>query len=206
MSQKDVFVTSFSKKDIIDVDDIILQCIIFNAYQRQKDYFNVPPTASNRFDINMFNCVEKWISDNSICSSKKIDIILSKDIPNYFLPLFGKGIERLRSLRHLMYFGRLQAYNISEDMKFWKEHTYEEKIKIIGLFIVINQIFSDANHRTSGYFMKKMDLNLDSNDIENLMKVFERLHRDAICYPYDEQDISEWLSSNQNIFFLLIKK
>jgi len=201
-----IFATSISKKEILDVDDIILQCIIFNAFQRQEDYFKVPPTASNRFDINMFNFVKEWIGDESISSTKKVDIILSSGIPEYFLPLFGKGKERLRSLRCLMKTGDIGALGISEKFKYWEVYSYEEKVKMIGLFMVVNQIFTDANHRTSGYFMKSMDISLDDSNIESLMKVFEPIHRKAACYPYEDEFKEIWISSNQNMHCLLFGK
>lgn len=195
-----------AKNTVDKIDEVLVKCIRYNAIQRNSDYFDVPETARNRINKEKLKIIIEWIDNKYISATKKLDIILSNECPDYLLDLFSKGRERLRSLRNLLQNGNISAYNYFEQLKYWNKYLFNEKVIFIGLYMIVNQIFSDANHRTAIYFIN-LHLNVSLIETNKLVELFKSIHYKTNDFPSNNlEEVKNWMKSIQKMHNYLFKE
>ena len=78
--------------------------------------------------------------------------------------VFSKGINRIYKLMDFLYI--------------LSTETYSEKFKIfiVAQFIILNQVFSDGNHRSAMYVLNNYG-NFNEREIKLIMEFTERIHK-----------------------------
>ena len=133
-----------------------------NIIIRHNDFLECEPLKINNYHIT----TEKYISLIAYLNdSMSIQHILNNPL---FLDVFSKGIYRAELLyeymNNILYFSKTEI-NFESD---------EHKHKSIASIIVISQIFGDANHRTSLFYLNKK-LKLTQFEIRDIMNKIENL-------------------------------
>ena len=155
--------------------EIIKSLIIYNIGIRYNDFLNNPKFNSidniNELPIYIINHTRYELLLSLIYNTNNIEDILHN---KNFIPIFSKGKNRLESFYYFLQ-GKLKIYdNQSVNINWWNTTNEYHKSIYIAHFIVINQIFSDANHRTSMYYLKnyfnKVDIQVDDTTINNNIK------------------------------------
>jgi hypothetical protein len=124
--------------------------------------------------------------------------------------IFSKGHNRLISL---MYFSLgylyLPEYNILEKIDWWDTLNKKQKHFLMAVFIIGNQVFGDANHRTAGFIIylgsnniSKKNQHILTDSIESIIRNF--LH---IAYPENSSDryIEIWMNNMKSCYKMFEK-
>ena len=91
-------------------------------------------------------------------------------------PIFSKGSNRL-----------FQLINLINDDIFYNLQKNNFKLFFIAQFIILNQVFGDANHRMSIYILKIYST-YTQKEIDFVMNFTERIH----CYKGDLHHVNLW--------------
>ena len=83
---------------------------------------------------------------------------------NILKPIFSKGINRL-----------FQLINLINDDIFYNSQKNNFKLFFIAQFIILNQVFGDANHRMSIYILNRYST-YTQKEIDFIMNFTERIH------------------------------
>ena len=150
----------------------------------QNNYFITHPDFNIYPAIDYIEPNRWEILNNQILSlpyfnnfDELIKIIINPVYNSFCDSLFSKGINRLISLKDLINTGcininikcrvyiNINIYTNIETEKYtqeilkpiiyWNQITNNEQIQIIALWIIYNQVFSDANHRTAHYILER---------------------------------------------------
>jgi hypothetical protein len=158
----------------INQNNYFITHLDFNIYQ-YEDYIE-----PNRWEL-LYNQINSLPYFNNF--DEFIKIIINPEYNLFCNSLFSKGINRLISLKDLINIGSLNINIIStiyiisntnietkehnqeilKPILYWNQITNNEQIQIIALWIIYNQVFSDANHRTAQYILERYIINIDFN-------------------------------------------
>lgn len=177
-------------------DDIILDLIRHNITTRLADYKLCPKSEERDMTPERFDEMMHYITRPGN-ATEKIDRIISEELFEY---AFSKGHYRLDALR-LMFKGTirvgLEEYQPVERLKpiencvlhvqfkEWADFTSRTRNIIIATIMVVLQPFSDANHRTSEYFLDQYAPGV-LDEIPDLPSKIITFHRSMPLY-------NEWL-------------
>lgn len=132
--------------------DFIKELILYNSSIRKED------CPANIYDYTITNERYSYIKDIVDKASSKKNFEIIQPI------VFSKGINRLYGLIDFInwinathYFNNLKAF-------------------LIAQFIVLNQIFSDGNHRSAIYFLEQYG-KFNKVKITEIMTFTERIHK-----------------------------
>jgi hypothetical protein len=139
--------------------------------------------ANLRYEKSPNNIREYTIYESNIFEILSfVDNISKKEhlLNKVLLPIFSKGIKRLFGLIELI-----------ENKDFWRDKNNKLKTLIIAQFIVLNQVFGDANHRCAIYFLQNYS-DYNKEEIQNIMDFTERIHK----YDGDLKKCNFWIEKN----------
>ena len=141
-----------SKEDILS---FIKELTMYNIDIRLEEYEKHPGplfeyTIDNIRYLHIAEILSKLLDKNDFLKIDKI--------------VFSKGINRIYKLIDLLYI--------------LSTETYSEKFKvfIVAQFIILNQVFSDGNHRSAMYVLNKYG-NFNEGEIKLIMEFTERIHK-----------------------------
>lgn len=146
--------------------DFIKELVKINANYRYEE----SPTAIREYTI--------YDGNISLILSFIDNIKSFNDLDNKILkPIFSKGTNRLYALLDFI-----------KDFENSKLKTF-----LMAQFIVLNQVFGDANHRCAIYILKEQFIN---EEIEKIMIFTERIHK----YNGDLRRCDFWISHNDLLY------
>ena len=171
-------------------------------------YDNYLYIEANRWEIlyNQINSLPYFNNFNEF-----INLIDNHQYQSFSELLFSKGISRIISLKELISEGKVNI-NINNSIyfvtksnnllqqdfypiNFWYEITYTEQILVIATWIIYNQIFSDANHRTAHYILNKYLINPEFKTIYFINYIRAQ-------YKFDYASIM-WINNMNNLIHVV---
>ena len=119
---------------------------------------NFIESPSKIYDYTIYNANIVFIKDTITKAKNKDELTPIKKI------VFSKGIDRL--------------FNFADFVRGLSKISDNNKLKqlLIAQYIVVNQVFSDGNHRTAIYFLKNYS-NFTNKEIDFIMDFTERIHK-----------------------------
>jgi hypothetical protein len=123
--------------------------------------------SSSEYPEHIIETIKTFVSE----SSSKEDF-KKQEIQPF---VFSKGINKMYGLMDL-----LSTFSN-------KSYTAKFKVFIVAQFIIINQVFSDGNHRTAMYVLAKYG-GFNEGEIKQIMDFTERIHK----WDGDLKDLGMW--------------
>jgi hypothetical protein len=108
-----------------------------------------------------------------------------KDFANPILePIFSKGFHKLYKMIEFM--NNEELFESNEQIKSF----------FIAQFIIINQVFGDANHRTAIYYLREYS-EFDKEQIDNIIIFIDKIHK----YDGELKRYELWNFNNEDGFY-----
>jgi len=156
------YLTNVSKLKLTIENTDIIYITLYNAYEYTMDYLNsftkiedlINTIKYETYPDVSFNLPEdSYLFDNSLTLGHILKII------------FSKGTERV-----LYFYNYLDGKDINgDDLEGWDVLSLHDKTKILMIFIIVNQIFGDGNHRTSKLVHKYYNIDLYDYDFNSII-------------------------------------
>lgn len=185
---------------MFDTNDEIIDLIIYNLHERCMDYklyhrhlpiltlninkgiitypkYNIYQDSAY-FEPNRYKTIIDTIHSlpNFKNLSDFINIISLDKYQSFRECFFSKGIERLKGLHNLIMYGIISNDNQTIHIE---NINYDNKILLIGGWIMCNQVFTDGNHRTAKYIIENYISinNFNADDFIEMIKSKRHLYR-----------------------------
>jgi hypothetical protein len=158
-----------------EILEFIKEITMENSRIRLEAYYEHPGSITEiTINKERYSYIEKHVSK----SSSKEDFAQKPIQPI----VFSKGIDRMYALMDLLVEFSTKAYND----KF--------KVFIVAQFIIINQVFSDGNHRSAIYVLTKYG-GFNEEQVKTIMDFTERIHN----WEGDLHDSGLWKLFNDRL-------
>jgi hypothetical protein len=159
-----------------EILDFIKEITMENSRIRLEAYNEYPvPITEIIINKERYSYIEKHVSKSS---SK--EYFAQKPIQPI---VFSKGIDRMYALMDLL----------DEFSK--KAHNDKFKVFIVAQFIIINQVFSDGNHRSAIYVLTNYG-GFNEEQVKRIMDFTERIH----SWKGDLHDLGLWELDSNGIY------
>lgn len=175
------------------VIEIIKDLIFYNINNR---YEKITPDKLK--DVKTYTIYYKNISNLKDWTEniKNIKSLNNKKVIDELTPIFSKGIHKLHKMIEFMTNKELFTKLFEQDSAIKNARDF-----IIAQFIVINQVFGDANHRTAIYYLTEYS-NL-KNQISAILNFTEEIHK----YDGKLKNLGLWIyDEKEDIFYPNIPK